>query len=43
MMENHPFNFTPGPRVFDVSERLVSVRDGKVFRLDLNSPDFRHR
>jgi alkaline phosphatase D len=39
----HSFNFGLSSRVFEGSEILVTARDGKVLRIDLTSPDFRHR
>ncbi len=39
----HSFNFGLSSRVFEGSEMLVTARDGKVLRIDLTSPDFRHR
>lgn len=37
----HSFNLGLSSRAFEGSEMLVSARDGKVFRIDLTSPDFR--
>jgi hypothetical protein len=37
----HSFSFQLGPRAFEGSEMLVTARGGKVFRIALDSPDFR--
>lgn len=37
----HRFSYQLGPSVFEGSEMLVTARGGKVFRIALDSPDFR--
>jgi hypothetical protein len=37
----HSFSFQLGPRAFEGSEMLVTARGGKVFRIAIDSPDFR--
>lgn len=39
----HSFHFTLGSQAFEGFEMIFSAREGKVFRIDLTSPDFRHR
>lgn len=39
----HSFSFQLGPRAFEGSEMLVTARGGKIFRIALDSPDFRHQ